>query len=287
MELEFVLRNWRYEKGLQLAHKLKGHNAEMRWLTNLFPLQRCKVSREDAEARLGDWCAAHPDDARALLYLASVQSDDALIEKAASMGDARALACVFDRSSSVEKKFQLARASAEKGDALGTYYLMQCFVGGIGCVKDEGIARELLERAADLGSFSVFCELVENCEMKPEKRAKLLVSFFGLYAFGSADLYSDLKELLQRHETDEALKQVIFDVGGTLKDTIEEGKVLGKDVNSTCLETFLRVVELYDRWCDVAREACVAWILIAKRMGLNKDVRRMIAKLVWEGRKAG
>ena len=47
---------------------------------------------------------------------------------------------------------------------------------------------------------------------------------------------------------------------------------------------FERAVALYDGCCDRAREACVMWILIAKRIGFNKDARRMIAKMVWEGR---
>ena len=41
-----------------------------------------------------------------------------------------------------------------------------------------------------------------------------------------------------------------------------------------------QVVAMYDEWCGAARAACFVWILIAKRMGFNKDVRKMIAKLV-------
>ena len=35
-------------------------------------------------------------------------------------------------------------------------------------------------------------------------------------------------------------------------------------------------------WCDAARDACVAWILVAKKIGVVKDVRKVIAKMVCE-----
>lgn len=36
---------------------------------------------------------------------------------------------------------------------------------------------------------------------------------------------------------------------------------------------------------EIARESTVAWCLVAKRIGINKDIRRVIAKLTWEWRR--
>lgn len=95
-ELEAAREAWRSEKGLWMVHQLKQHDAEMRWLAELFPLEVGAVSSEVAEQRLGEWCETHPDDARALRYLADVRKDDVLRNKAAKMGDTRALASMFD-----------------------------------------------------------------------------------------------------------------------------------------------------------------------------------------------
>ena len=60
---------WLGRKACGLVHKLKDHNAEMRWLAELLPLDT-KVTVQLAEQRLSEWCAAHPQDARALAHLA-------------------------------------------------------------------------------------------------------------------------------------------------------------------------------------------------------------------------
>ena len=65
----------------------------------------------------------------------------------------------------------------------------------------------------------------------------------------------------------------------------DEGSVSGQGQDPSRFDRLARAVEMYDRWCDLAREACVIWALFAKRMGFNKDVRKMIAKMVWEGRR--
>ena len=44
-------------------------------------------------------------------------------------------------------------------------------------------------------------------------------------------------------------------------------------------------LELFRFWTDSAREMVVAWILCAKRLKLNKDVRQVISILLWETRK--
>ena len=288
-EREWVRSNWlsEPEMGLRMAHQLRQHDEEMRWLAELFPEER-KVSCEDATKRLSEWCAAHPDDARALVHLADVQSDDVLMEKAAAMGDARAMAELFFSSSCEEKKFELACASARKGDADGTYRLMECFRRGIGCERNDSLAEELLVRAADLGCFGAYFDIVRNACLEPAERAKHLIGFFGMYKFGSSRFCADLCAVfLSRAADGSCADAVLFDAGEMLKGNIDvqAGTVFGRNGDSEHLEMLLQAVALYDRWCGVAREACVMWVLTAKRMGVNKDVRRMIAGMVWETRR--
>ena len=66
-----------------------------------------------------------------------------------------------------------------------------------------------------------------------------------------------------------------------------EGKLFGWNPSSDHVKFLLRAIAMHDCWCDAARETCVAWILVAKRTGLNKDVRKIIARLVWEARREG
>lgn len=40
-------------------------------------------------------------------------------------------------------------------------------------------------------------------------------------------------------------------------------------------------------WDEFVRDGCIAWVACAKRIGVHKDIRRMIAKMVWKSREEG
>ena len=227
VKLEWLREYWQREAGLQLVHELKHRDAELHWLAQLFPLQEGKVSDEVADQRLSEWCAAHPEDARALARLATLRRDDSLMEKAASMGDARALGKAIHFSHSEDAKFEMARSSAEKGDAVGMYRLAHCVWKGIGCKKDDRF-EELLERAAELGHYHAFCNLADNRCLDPVQKVKLLFSFFGFFIVASDLLSSSLAEVLRCHAADGS-DGVIFQVGEMLKGNIDakQRRVLG------------------------------------------------------------
>ena len=105
------------------------------------------VSREVAERRLRAWIAAYPGDGRAMFHLAKIREENVLVEKAAALGEARAVGALCSVRSSDESVFQLARAE-------GTYWLWHCFRNGIGCEKNLDFAEDLFERAVDLGIFN-------------------------------------------------------------------------------------------------------------------------------------
>ena len=72
-------------------------------------------------------------------------------------------------------------------------------------------------------------------------------------------------------------REAVFFGGAILFRTAE----FWPERNSYCEST----VELFCFWTDSAREMVVAWILCAKRLQLNKDVRRVISSMLWETRK--
>ena len=262
--MEFARRSWQSEElGLLLVHKLKHHDAEMRWLAKLFPFREGGVPLDIAEQTLGSWCEAHPDDARARAHLENIGDDISMMEEASAMGDAWATTGeVFD-SFSEEKKFELARASAEKGDAEGTYRLMECFQEGIGCERNEVFAEELLKCALDLGSCFAFSTHARSRQIGPQRRVELLMSFFGLYSSGR--LEAALEHLLQQHARDGMVnRDLIFEVGEMYKGNLiwreREKKRFGEGKGQN-LRGVLEAVDLYDKWCGEVREewCCVGF----------------------------
>jgi hypothetical protein len=120
---------------------------------------------------------------------------------------------------------------------------------------------------------------------------KLLIGFLGMdFSDPCAyELHFDLEDVLQRYAVDKADGDAIFEVGEMLDGNgnidVKDRLVFGQKMELRHVELFSKAVEMYHGWCRVAREACVAWVLIAKRMGVNKDVRVVIAKMVWEVRR--
>ena len=180
------------------------------------------------------------------MYLASVREDDSLMEKAASMGNARAMAETIRFSLSDDRTFQLACASAGKGDAKGTYCLMQCFWEGVGCATNESLAEELMDQAAALGSADAYYSIVQNrVSLEPAQKVKLLICFFGLFFYNVDILDPGLEAVLRRYATDGSYGEVIFEVGEAFKGhvDIEKGTVFGQKRD---LVVLLRVMALYD-----------------------------------------
>ena len=289
LTVEDVRLHWRWEKSLVAAHALRGRDPEMRWLAELFPLEvlvEGAVPDEVAERRLTEWCSAHPNDASALAYLANLRVDECLMEKAASMGDSWAMGQIVLRFSVPdERRFQLACAPAEQGDATGSFALSRYFRQGFGCEKNEGLADVMLERAADLGSIFAY-ETLLHCQKDAAFKLKLLCVVLSIDPFYLDQLSLNLDAAIRVYMSDGSFSDAIFEAGEVLKGNInvEKEEVFGKKQARSELRIFERAVSMYDSWCNTAGEACVTWILIAKQIGIQKDVRKMIAKMVWEAR---
>ena len=185
-----------------------------------------------------------------MFHLAKIREENVLVEKAAALGEARAMGAVCSVLSSDESIFQLARAEA---------WLWHCFRNGTGCEKNLDFVEDLLERAVDLGSFNAYSDLVENCGMEPAHRMKLLMNFLGLYSFGWSELHSDFEAVLESHARDGSFGNLIFEAGEMLKGdvAIKEGP-----------KFFLKAVAMYDgpREKRVLHEFYVPYELAATKM---------------------
>ena len=276
------------EDGLRIVHRLKDTDAEMKWLAELFPLEIVEahssfVPREISVPRLCDWCALHPSDMRALAHLGKLLKEESLLERAALGGDALAMGMCAETSSPTNRHFQFARTAAEKGDSTGAYYLAR-FVGyGMaGCYVDRML---FLWRAADLGSHAAYRELL-GLRLFPIEGMKLVTSFFLSVSLDVFQYEETLSKALHCFANDGSCADAIFEAGELLKGVVDpvERKVLGRQRSVTQVLILQKAVKMYDCWCDIAREACVAWIMVARRMNFNKDARKMIAMMVWEMR---
>jgi len=56
----------------------------------------------------------------------------------------------------------------------------------------------------------------------------------------------------------------------------------GMPIPAVCVEVCQACIDFYRDHLVVIKSACTAWICVAKRMGLNPDVRRVVSKIIWE-----
>ena len=80
--------------------------------------------------------------------------------------------------------------------------------------------------------------------------------------------------------------EIVFAIGEALAD----GHVVGHAIfgifdKATKVEAGKRAIEFYQTQCKAARLAIDTWTLFAMRLGIVKDIRRMISSIVWEDKK--
>ncbi len=56
--------------------------------------------------------------------------------------------------------------------------------------------------------------------------------------------------------------------------------------SSSTLAACERVIQLHKKWCQEAEMAVLCWLWTARHFGVSKDIRLMIADLIWDDRAA-
>ncbi len=80
--------------------------------------------------------------------------------------------------------------------------------------------------------------------------------------------------------------RIVFEIGRVLRGHVSRsGHVFGVQVaNGEHRAAAVRAVALHRAWEESAREALRAWTRVGRRAGVVRDVRKMIAQLVWAER---
>jgi hypothetical protein len=74
--------------------------------------------------------------------------------------------------------------------------------------------------------------------------------------------------------------RVVFELGAALKMPIDMFPMhySGEELWAS------RYIDRYEKWCEEARSAIWCWLVVGKRWGVAKDIRLLIATLLWEER---
>jgi TPR repeat protein len=272
---------------LELATSCQHPDA--RWLTEACAGKDVNTV-EDAERVFS---ALGQIDARALcfLWMLGDQNDLLPLRRSAELGFAFAQASLASKfgpweGADGEIRFRFARLSADQGERDGFSQLGFCFQNAEGCdKKDLDMAKENFLRASELGDVWAMGYLgVLLDESDPQRwrwlgRAAALGNNWNfLFKFakqvelfnsgsGSAPVMFAIGQALQGHVNEEA--RTIFN------DSFDFVSRIGPAKQATAF---------YEAQIKATKDAMHAWTLVGIKLKVVKDVRKLIAKLIWDSR---
>ncbi len=263
--------------GLELARECEHEDA--RFLVSLFPAGA--PTKEKAMAVF----LSRRQDARCVCWAAYCGAPDAdeLMKQAAIAGNAWAQAFLGAENAACAEGAAWLEKSVAQGENEGMDVLSEYLRDGECCGKDEARARSLMLEGALLGD--PFAQVVwAECYCEPGSTEcfvwlRRAVRNWGGARFVMRSVGSRIPEQLQ-----------LYDGGGSGRIVFELGLAFSSDRTNLSklddVDAAKRAVAIYGQWSKMAKTAVSCWLWAAKHMGVVKDIRVMIAEVVWEERAA-
>jgi hypothetical protein len=251
------------------------------WLASLFP---AGVAVSPAEVR--ETLRQQGDDPRALCiscFVGEGFSDDARekLRLAAELGYAPAQSAMSALTRD-EESLMWATMSSSQGDRSGYFQLGTCFELAQGCAVDMGKAIEMFKRAAELGhaEAQLYYGRVAFGELDWERYAWVARGMLKekMYLLGS-DLFGLLPALAEGEHG-----RILNTVAPALTKCLEAARLAEVARGEVTGEVRMleRALETHQLTLGRARQAVDCWSVVARRCGVVKDVRVMIAKMAWQ-----
>lgn len=245
-----------------LEHVKKLDTEDGRFFLDLFPNP---VSRPSIGAtQLQDAILSQKDSTGRSLFFASFAKNDlSLLKRSSSLGYGFAIALDPDRT------FDHILQGAKLG--------FRCLQREVGLMEHDGVINEesisMLELAARRGDCYAMLRFGEDYFDRSVVQFWMLRFKYPVVAVDDDWRWRDYFSVLCDDEC------VLFWIGNHIQAV--------EDVVDTVPDVFDRVVTFYYQSCDITRTEVVTWILSAKRLGICKDVCKLIAFCLWETRRCG
>jgi hypothetical protein len=255
------------------------HHPDARWLTEACAGKHVNMI-EDAKRVFS---ALGQSDARALCFLWMCCNLDergrdlTSLRRAAELGYGFAQALMAGRTQG-EEKFKLAKLAAAQGERDGCFLLGVCFREGKGCEKDLDKAKENFVFASELGHVFAMIYLGNLFNESDPQR-------WGWW--GMAAALGDSWNFLSKFA-----KQVELFSSGSESAAVMQGHVnerartiFSNDFNfASRIGPAKQAIAFYEGQMKATKDAMYAWTLVGIHFNVVKDVRKLIAKLIWDSR---
>jgi TPR repeat protein len=260
-------------------------HTDARWLTEACD-EKDVNTKEDGKRVFS---ALGQNDARALCFFWRLGSlferrDLSLLRRSAELGFAFAQACLADRTRG-EEKFHLAQLAAAQGERDGFFMLGCCFRDGDGCKKDSEKAKENFLLASEAGHVSAMNLLEDLFDESDPQRWHWRSRAAALGA--SWNFLPNFAKQVELFNAGSGSASVLFAIGQALQGHVNErgGTIFndGRDFNFRIVRA-KQAIAFYKAQIKATKDAMHAWTQVGIRLKVVKDVRKLIAKLIWDSR---
>ena len=253
------------------------------WFSSLFPAGDAPVTKDQVVAAV----AGIEDDPRALFIRIRVAdrysfAPQMLLRRAAELGYAPAQAYLAYQLMGTEEGLVLAERAAAQGDRMGMFILAQCCLKGEGCLKDEVRGRWLLREAAELRQPEAMYELSKTLPEGPERYR--LLGLAAARGHEEAALWLQMAAGAHCEKIREPQSaMLVFLVSQACEGHVDviSGTVFGSAMMADDCKGIQLACERHREWSGCAKRAVECWIAVGRRLGVVRDVRQLIARLVW------
>jgi hypothetical protein len=276
----YVFRN--ISLALQLAGRCQ--HSDARWLTETSAGK--DVNTRDVKRV---FFALGQNDARALCF-AWLCSDDeeqedlAPLYCSAKLGFAFAQALLAGQTQG-EERLKFAQQAAAQGERDGFFFLGVCFRDGEGCEEDLDKAKENFLLASELGRVSAMIALGH---LLGESDAQRWRWWGQAAALGNSSSFLDkFGKQVEVFDSGSGSAAVMFAIGHGLRGHVNEEArtIFSSNFNfDSWIGPAKQAIAFYEAQIKATKDAMCAWTLVGIEFNVVKDVRKLIAKLIWDSR---
>jgi TPR repeat protein len=225
------------------------------------------------------------NDARALCFawLLGDRRDLTSLRRSAELGFAFAQARLAGRAEG-EEKFKFAQLAAAQGERGGFVRLGVCFRDGEGCEKNLDKAKENFLLSSELGDFWAMDQLGRLLDASDAQQWH----WWGRAAAGESwNFLSNFVDQVELFNSGSGSAAVMFAIGQALQGHVNEQ---ARTIFSESAPFISRIgpakqaIAFYEAQIKATKDAMRAWTQVGIKLKVVKDVRKLIAKLIWDAR---
>jgi hypothetical protein len=226
------------------------------------------------------------NDARALCFawILGDRRDFTPLRRSAELGFAFAQALLAERSLGVEK-FKFAQLASAQGERDGFFSFGRCFYDGEGCGKDLKKAKEnflCANKFGDVFSVGFLGDLFDESDVQ-------CWHWWGRAAAvdWSNSFVSNFARQVDLFNSGAGSAAVMFAIGRALQGHVnEEERTIFTSANDfdSLIGPAKQAISFYEAQIKATKDAIKTWGLVGMKFKVVKDVRRLIAKLIWDSR---